>query len=87
MAGSSSTMSSCRTLGWVVTAPAVTPLASPITSTCSGSSVNCSGSREHSTWVGMSVVVDASTLPLLASQMFSLSSFWATVTTLDSPSR
>ena len=44
------------------------------------------GSIAHRICVGMSVVVLASTLPLLASQMLSLSTFLATVTTLERPS-
>jgi hypothetical protein len=60
-------------------APAVMPLASPITAT---SSRRCAAelhrqAREQSTCVGRSDVVLASTFPLFASHMFSLSRFLA----------
>ena len=70
----------------MVTDPAVIPLASPMTTTSFGSSTNWNGSSETSTCVGMSVDVEASTLPLFASQMFFVTGFCATVTTVERPS-
>jgi hypothetical protein len=86
MLGSSSTTSIDLGSWCSVAAPRVMPEARPITSTSSGASTNKNGRWATITWVGMSTVVEASTLPLLASQMFPEPLDWATVTTLERPS-
>src|SRR5580765_5190931 len=67
MPGSISTASICATSARRATEPTVTPEAKPITSTLRGAGPNSSGSSPSSTWVDMSIEVEASVLPFTLS--------------------